>query len=178
MQKRNRWRGIILEVNGQTIEEWLGADQAKAPKELLAEYTHAVVEAAKVRVETAAEKFAKRPKKEREAAHARADKLTTWEVRPSFKLLPNSIWATKCPACQSKSFLAGVKYAEEVSEEQDEEYQDEETVDIFFVAEEFQCPSCGLHLDSRDEISAANLEVEHTETETRQREYEPDYGND
>jgi hypothetical protein len=71
-----------------------------------------------------------------------------------------------------------VKYAEEVSEEPDEEYQDEETVDVFLVAEEFQCPSCGLHLDSRDEIGAAKLEVEHTETETRQREYEPDYGND
>jgi len=169
---------VILEINGQTVEGWLGADQAKAPKELLAEYTHAIVEAAKVRVETATEEFAKRPRKEREAAHAQADKLTPREVRRSFELLEDSIWATKCPACQSKAFLAGVKYAEEVSEEQEEEYQDEETVDVSFVAEEFQCPSCGLHLDSREEIAAANLEVEHTETETRQREYEPDYGND
>jgi hypothetical protein len=144
----------------------------------LAEYTHAVVEAAKVRVETAADEFANRPKKDRDAAYALADRLTTWEARRSFKLSADSIWETKCPACQSKSFLAGVKYAEEVSEEQDEEYPEEETVNVFLVAEEFQCPSCGLHLDSRDEIDAADLEVEHTETETRQREYEPDYGND
>lgn len=169
---------IILEIKGQGIEEWLGAHEAKAPKELLSEYAHAVGEAAKVRVETAAEEFASRPKKERDAAHAQADGLTPWEVRRSFRLVSDSIWETICPACQSKSFLAGVKYTEELSAEQDEEDPEEETVDVFFVAEEFRCPSCRLHLDSRDEIAAAGLEVEHTETETRRREYEPDYGND
>jgi len=51
-------------------------------------------------------------------------------------------------------------------------------VDIFFVAEEFLCPSCNLRLDSREAIEAAGLEVETVETEARQREYEPDYGND
>lgn len=51
-------------------------------------------------------------------------------------------------------------------------------MDVFLAAEEFQCPCCGLRLDSRDEIEAGGLDVEHTEVVTRQREYEPDYGND
>jgi hypothetical protein len=63
---------IILEAGDSSIEAWLGADKAKAPKALLAEYSHATKEAAKIRVETAASAFAARPKKEREEAHALA----------------------------------------------------------------------------------------------------------
>ena len=83
----------------------------------------------------------------------------------------------QCPACKSRSFLAGVKYNEEASDEEPGE-PDEELVDIFFVAEEFLCPSCNLRLDSREAIEAVGLEVETVEREARQREYEPDYGND
>jgi hypothetical protein len=168
---------IILETIDSSIEAWLGADKAKAPKELLVEYAHAIEEAAKIRVQTAAEAFAALPKKEREEALSRAAALDTWTVRRSFRLMPDGIWDTECPACGSRSFLAGVKYNEEVSED-DDESSDEETVEVDYVAEEFVCPSCGLHLDSRDAIAAAELAVEHTETETRQRQYEPDYGND
>jgi len=168
---------IILEASNSSIESWLGADRAKAPKELLAEYTHVTEEAAKVRVQTAGEAFAERPKKDREEALAKAAALDTWTVRRSFQLMADAIWDAKCPACGSRSFLAGVKYNEEASEEDDEE-SDEETVEVYYVAEEFVCPSCGLHLDSRDAIAAVGLTDDHTETETRQRQYEPDYGND
>jgi hypothetical protein len=136
------------------------------------------VESAKVRIETSAEQFNALPKKDREAAHKRAAALSTWEARRSFRLMADSIWEATCPACGSNAFLAGVKYAEEVSEDQDEEDAFEETVEISYFAEEFQCPSCGLHLDNRDEIEAADLDTEHMETENRQREFEPDYGND
>jgi hypothetical protein len=33
---------IILETSGLKIESWLGADQAKAPTELLLEFNHAI----------------------------------------------------------------------------------------------------------------------------------------
>ena len=170
---------IILEACESSIETWLGADKAKAPKELLAEYTHAIEQAAKIRVETAAEAFNARQKKDREEALARAAAIDIWTMRRSFSLEADSVWETECPACKSRSFLAGVKYDEEVSEddnEQDDPF--EELVDVSYVAEEFLCPSCNLHLDNRDTIEAAGLDVDHIETETRQREYEPDYGND
>jgi hypothetical protein len=168
---------MILEVNHSSIESWLGADKAKAPKELLAEYTHATEQAAKIRVETAAEAFLARPKKDRDEAYAKAAAMDPWNMRRIFRLLADDIWETQCPACKSRSFLAGVKYNEEVSEA-DGEYPDEESVDIFYVAEEFLCPSCNMHLDSREAIEAVELDVDHVETEIRQREYEPDYGND
>ena len=168
---------IILEACDQTIVSWLGADQARAPKELLSEYVHAVEETAKVRVETAAELFASWGKKAREEAHAKADALTSWEMRRNFRLVADKIWETRCPACKAKAFLAGVKYNEEPSEEESEEY-DEEMVDVFYVAEEFERPSCHLHLDSRDAIAATGVDVDHVETEARQREYEPEYLNE
>ncbi len=53
----------------------------------------------------------------------------------------------------------------------------EEEVEKTYGAEEFRCPTCDLHLDSRDEIEAAGLDPDQTEVETREREFEPDYGN-
>jgi len=169
---------IILEACDSSVEAWLGADKAKAPKALLAEFVHAIEEAAKVRVQTAAEAFNELKTKERELARARAEGVDIWAMRPRFRLSADHIWEAKCPACASRSFLAGVKYDEEISDENDDEDPFEERVDVSYVAEEFQCPACGLQLDSRDAIEAVGLQVDHIETETRQREYEPDYGND
>lgn len=169
---------IILEAGDASLESWLGVDKAKAPKALLAEYTHAIEQAAKIRVETAASAFVARPKKEREEAHARAGAIDVWNMRRSFRQHADDVWQAECPACKSRSFLAGIKYDEEVSEDDNDDDPYEELVDVSYVAEEFLCPSCNLHLESRDAIAAAGLDVDHVETETRQREYEPDYGND
>ena len=168
---------IILQTMDRTIEAWIGADQARAPKELLEHYKHALAEAAKIRVETAAESFKKLSKTEREAAHARAKRMSRWDVRAAFSLLGALIWNVTCPACTSRAFVAGIAVYEEISEEEDPD-TGEETVDITLAAEEFHCPSCELHLSSRDEIGAVGLDTEQVITETRQREYEPDYGND
>lgn len=168
---------IILQSMNETIESWLGADQSVAPKELKDEYVHAISEAAKIRVETAGEAFKELPKKEREAAHALAGRMSMWDARKSFKFSGATIWEDKCPACDSRAFIAGYPLYEEESDEFDPE-TGEETVNITLAAEEFDCPSCRLHLTSRDEIEAVHLDIEHTVSETRQREYEEDYGND
>jgi hypothetical protein len=169
---------IILETSESSLESWLGADKAKAPKELLTQYMHAMTQAAKIRVETAAGSFNARAKKEREEAHAKAAAIPIWAMRPSFTQHADHIWDAECPACKSRSFLAGIKYDEEVSEDDNEDDPFEELVDVSYVAEEFLCPSCGLHLDSRDAVGAAGLDFNYVETEARQREHEPDYGND
>jgi hypothetical protein len=95
-----------------------------------------------------------------------------------FKVVSSHMWETECPACESKAFLAGTIYSEEISEEQDDDNPDDEYVEISYVAEEFRCPSRDLILDNRDQIEAAELEVERMEMEVRQREYEPEYGNE
>lgn len=168
---------IILEAGGHTIENWLGANEAKAPKQLLKEFTHAIVESAKIKVETAAEAFNKRSKKEREEALTNSRKLQPREVRPLFDLLSDSLWATECPACSAKAFLAGVESYKEPADDHDGEPW-EETVNVHYAAEELHCPTCQLHLDNRDAIEAVDLDIEHVQQDIRQREYEPDYGND
>ncbi|MCK1582427.1 hypothetical protein IVB03_23390 [Bradyrhizobium sp. 168] len=167
---------VILDIHGKDIEVWLGIDPAKAPKQLMADYTHAIEEAAKIRVETAADQFAKLTKAERNAAQAHAKGADPLDMRRSFKMFAEKVWAIECPACKSNAFLAGVCYGEEASDDDNDPF--EELVVVLYVAEEFYCPACGLRLGSREEIEAVDLDVEHTETEARQREYEPDYGND
>lgn len=168
---------VILQSMDSNVENWLGADHSRAPKELLEEYTHALREAAKVRVETAADAFKELPKKEREDAHSRAKRMSHWDVRAAFRYHWSMILDETCPACKSRAFIAAVTIYEEISEEEDPD-TGEELVDVTLGAEEFHCPSCELHLNSREEIEAVEMDVERTVMETRQREYEPDYGND
>jgi hypothetical protein len=94
-----------------------------------------------------------------------------------FKLVADGKWKTTCPACTSNAFLAGMEFDEEVMEETPGDEGWEEQVQKNYGAEEFRCPTCDLHLDSRQEIEAARVEADHSEVETRVREYEPDYGN-
>ena len=168
---------IILESCNSTIEEWLGADKAQAPKAIISEYTHAIKASAKVKVEEAREAFMARTRKEREELQAKAAALDTWQMTRSFNDYVDEVWTTKCPACRSNSFVGGMKYHEEVSDDgEDDPF--EETVNAFYAAEEFRCPACQLVLDNRDSIGAVGLSIDYDTTETRQREYEPDYGND
>jgi hypothetical protein len=168
---------IVLEAMGSSLESWLGANEAKAPKALLTEYTLALREMAKVKVETAAEEFRTKKTREQKELQAKAAALEPWDVRRSFKLRADGIWDVKCPACASKAFVAGVQYYGAVADEHDgEDY--EETIDVAYLAEELHCPACQLHLENRESIEAVGIEVDHEEQEIRQREYEPDYGND
>jgi hypothetical protein len=54
---------LILERTNSSLEEWLGADQSKAPRELLAHARRALIDAALVRIERAKAQFLKRKKR-------------------------------------------------------------------------------------------------------------------
>lgn len=168
---------IILDILSSSLEEWLGADMARAPKEVVNEAEVAAVHAAKERVDQAEEHFKKRRKKDRDSAIN--DSMTKYAYHyPSlFKWVGDHEWEVECPACTSQAFLAGASYGEEVLDEEFSEESWEEEVEKYYGAEEFRCPVCDLHLDSRAEIEAVGIDPDHVETETREREYEPDYGN-
>ncbi len=183
--KLHAWEGrywhaaqLILNLMGSSLEEWLGADQAKAPKEILAHAKQALIDAALVRVEQAKTQFLERKKKEREDALASSWTKESYHYQGLFRLVADEEWGAACPACGGKAFMAGIQVEEVVSEDTDSEYGMEETVDKHYVAEEFRCPVCDLHLASQDEIEAAGLEIEHIETEVRERRYEEEYNNE
>jgi hypothetical protein len=166
---------VILDILSSSLDEWLGADQARAPKEIVKQAMEAAVHAAKIRVQHAKEEFEKRPKKDREQALKESRSKQTYHYPELFNLMADHEWAVECPACTGRAFLAGISFGEEVipAEPSDEDEQ----VEKYYGAEELRCPVCDLHLDSRAEIEAAGIDADHTETELREREYEPDYGN-
>ena len=166
--------GVLLK---SSLEEWIGADRAKASRELVKAAAEVTIQAAQQRVEQAKEHFMDRPKKEREEALRLSRTKHAYHYPDIFNLSHDSDVDTVCPACSGRAFLAGFETGEQVLEPDPGEEWEEEEVDKFYSAEEFQCPTCGLHLDSRQEIEAADVIPDWEKRTTRTREYEPDYGN-
>lgn len=173
------WRAaqVILESMASSLEEWLGADEAKAPMKIIKHARDAAVAAALQRLKHAREDFLGRPKKERDTVLAQAEVKEAYHYRVLFKVDLDHEWESRCPACGGKAFLTGVLVSEETTET-DDPYEWEEWVEQQYSAEEFHCPVCELKLYSLDEIVAAKLEPKLTIKEQREREYEPEYGND
>jgi hypothetical protein len=133
--KLNAWEGrywhaaqLILDRMGSSLEEWLGADRAKAPKELLAHARQVLIDAALVRIERAKEQFLSRKKKERDAALESSWTKQSYYYPGLFRLVADADWEAKCPACGGKAYMAGILFQEVVSDESVDEYGEEEAV--------------------------------------------------
>ena len=74
--------------------------------------------------------------------------------------------------------MAGIQLGEEVVDTFQDDGRTWESVEKDFSAEQFRCPVCDLFLDGLTDIESANLEVSHQETDEREMEYEPEYGNE
>ncbi|WP_020590590.1 hypothetical protein [Kiloniella laminariae] len=167
----------ILKQMGSSLERWLGAADAAAPRQLLDQAAEALKAAIKLRVEAAEKKFQTLKKAERERLLIDSERQESQHQTGLFKGVYDEIWESNCPACKSRSFMTGEQTGEDISEEHDE-YAIWEIVDREFVGEEFCCPTCELKLIGSDEIEAAGLEYIYEDQQEREMEYEPDYGND
>jgi hypothetical protein len=167
----------ILRQMDSSLEHWLGAADAKAPRQLLDEAAKALKAAVKLRIEAATEEFAALKKAERKRLTMEADLWEPQHQKTVFKRSYDKIWTARCPSCGCRAFMAGGQTGEEISEERDEDAI-WEVVDREFVGEEFCCPTCDLTLVGGDEIDAAGLSSLHEDRQEREMEYEPDYGND
>lgn len=167
----------ILSQMGSSLEKWLGAAEATAPRQLLDEAGRALKAAVALRVEAARERFGLLKRTERDRLTAEAELRPPREQAGLFKDKYDEIWVEICPACGCRSFMTGEQAGEEISEEQDEGAI-WEIVDREFIGEEFRCPACELSLTGSDEICAAGLSHIHEDQQEREMEYEPDYGND
>lgn len=167
---------LILEMMDLTLEEWLGAGQAKAPKNLVKHAQEATIKAAKVRFDDAKIRFSnlKDKKKKQESVEGKEP----FHFRNLFSFIFDREWTISCPSCGSNAFMAGSKYEEVVLDNYDPENPYEEDVERYYSGEQFKCLVCELQLNSREEIEAIGLDADHTEIETRERVFEPDYGND
>ncbi|MER9953919.1 hypothetical protein NKJ52_03635 [Mesorhizobium australicum] len=167
----------ILHQMGASLEQWLGAVDAKSPRQLLDEAAQALKSAVKLRVEAAKEQFEALKKAERERLAVDAMLRQPRHQAELFKDSYDEIWAESCPACKCRAFITGEQTGEDISEEQDEGVI-WEIVDREFVGEEFRCPTCDLTLTGSAEIEAAGLDDIYEDRQEREMEHEPDYGND
>ena len=168
----------ILETMNMTLEEWLGASKAKAPKKLIKRAHEAIFKAAQIKLKDAKENFSKLNRREQENKFAVTKGKSAFHFSKLFSLMADEEWNVTCPACGANAFMAGMQYEEIVRDDYDAENPWEEDVERYYSGEEFRCLSCELRLNSREEIEAVELEADHQEIETREREFEPDYGND
>ena len=178
--ERQYWHAarLILEMSESSLDEWLGADQAQAPKEIVEQAREATSHAVQIRLQYAANDFEKQKKSIREEALALAEIKSAYNYQGLFSLSGDLEWESICPVCSGKAFMSGMQYGEEIVETDLHEGALWEIVEKEFVAEEFHCPVCKLYLRSQAEIEAAGLVTEHTDADEREVEYEPDYGND
>lgn len=168
----------ILETMNLSLEEWLGADKAKAPKKLIEHARDVTRKAAQVKLNDAKDGFFRLKKKEKERKLQLTEGKSAFHFPNLFSLVADTEWPVKCPACGANAFMAGMQYEEIVLDNYDPEEPWLEDVERYYSGEEFRCLSCDLCLNSREEIEAVGLGSEFQEIDTREREYEPDYGND
>ncbi len=185
--EREFWGAVelILKMQGESLETWLGASNSQAPMKLIQQATEATEWAVKNRIN--------RHKDDFEAKFSSESKRVQERTKATSALFSCKNWdaeeRSECPACGSLGFVAGNFWDEEIVEsEEADHFQDErgewhsipgsETVEKTFRTEYFECPICALKLESTKEIAAGNLEVEFSIKEVREREFEPDYGND
>lgn len=171
---------VILSAQSESLEEWLGADAADAPKALLAHARQAIQSAVASRIELHRTEFLAKHKSKRQqdAARANRDALTSEGLSKWRKFGLAHIAATTCPACGAVAGLACELWSEEVTDFYDPTSPYLEEVERTYLPEWLYCGCCGLEFFSRSELEAANLDTEIVEREARERVDEPEYGND
>jgi hypothetical protein len=180
--ERECWYAVSMVLRAQhlDLETWLGAEEAAAPKEVLAAAQHAVTQAVAQRIQRSKEQFVATYKVARKRAEviAATAEIRLWQHYKEFSLHIDGYERQKCPACDATGILGGVLWSEEISEEQDENDPSVEYVDKTYVSEEFRCFTCGFTARGRRESLAAGMPEEFYETDTRERKFEPEYDNE
>lgn len=169
---------LILSQAESSLDEWLGADTAKAPKTVLKHALSARKDAARERIRSCKLTFEALKPSEQKLALAQGAAGTELQHAGLFSLLSDLLWDEKCPACGGKAYLAGIQTGEEITQDGDGYSAAWENVETTYSPEQFRCPVCSLSLEGYDELEVADLEFDHTTVEAREFEYEPEYGND
>lgn len=171
---------VILEIQRKGLEQWLGAEDAKAPQRILSDAKAAIQMAVQTRIAHAREDFegAHKNKDERVKYIKEHECSRVYEHWKEFDQNMEGFQLNDCPSCGAKGILGGVLWYEEISDESDADDPFVEYIEKTYSAEEFLCKVCGLHLVGSKEIEASPLTEEFYEKEEREREFEQDYGND
>ncbi|MGH6880050.1 MAG: hypothetical protein ACREFM_03965 [Hypericibacter sp.] len=180
--EKEYWGAIetILGMQGESLESWLGIQDAKAPKAIVSRAVTAMEWAVKNRVTRCKEDFENKNSDpiKRKLLIERSSSLSFQDFAKRFNVDVESFEREGCVACKAAGFLAGVLWSEEIVSVEDDDDTMMEYTDETYTAEEFYCPTCDLHLFGNREVKAADLPREFVVRVERERDYGPDYGND
>jgi hypothetical protein len=191
--ERQFWGAIetVLEMQGENLESWLGAENSKAPAKIVAHAAAAREWMVKDRIARSKQDFEgkyQNPKVRQEKIEE-SKKLKRVDLPLNWLFGFDSCERVNCPACGSEGYMAGTLWNEEITEDDPgwSGYDDHgewfgelptERVEKTFTVEEFKCVVCSLSLSGTKEIAAADLPEDFVQIEKREREFEEDYGND
>ncbi len=171
---------LLLEMQGKTLDSWLGADAAQAPSELVTQANQAKELEINDRIMRAGEEFHDRNKssKQKQQAFEAAANVRWWELAPYKSVAYDADDSHQCPACNGPGILMGYEWSEEVVDQYpgDEEYL--ELVETAYLVEDFYCPACKLQLFGATEVDYAGLPETFEMQEERTREYMEEYNNE
>jgi uncharacterized cysteine cluster protein YcgN (CxxCxxCC family) len=169
---------MLLEVQGKTLDDWLGKEIAAEAKEEMKKAPAIPVVEKKLKIHKA--KFEKMfPTASDQEKVRSSTSFNLLVFMPYRKEVDADSWdAAKCPACGCEGGVAGEKWHEEIVKGEITEEPWLETVDSIYVTSAFRCVVCGLKLDGRDELEVAGMIEQFVHSDIREPDYEPDYGND
>lgn len=162
---------VLGESMGKTLVDFLGAAVGASAEQVVAAFLNAQEKTVKDKVSAHKNAFESLLPEERaklaEEAERRTAMLRLGSVRRA------------CPACGSSGVLTGglIKELEPVYDE------GELLIDLEYLANEFRCFACGLHLSTIDEVGLAGVDLRFTVTtatslhERFQPEFDDDYEN-
>lgn len=174
------WRisTVILRMQDKSLVEWLGTQRAEAANKQLRQED--VVNSVVLKLTIHKNKFLSQHDTREKVEHAKIlAAMFQANGGKQFKHLSADAFENiECPACHNTGVLSGKEWDAEYTGEADDDEPWMELVQISYSTVGFSCAACELELVGRDELDAADLDSEFLVTETRQMDYEPDYGND
>jgi hypothetical protein len=160
---------IFLEYHGESLEAWVGKEEAQRIQSLLEEKTTLL----KNKIDARIALYIKKSQSNTKSIAGTGNDDST----------ADAVENTKCPACSEGANLLGFDPDTEVLNtvyERDPDFGLDayEVVKYTYAVFGFQCPSCGLAFDGQDELEAAGLPLSFERQDTREACYEEEYGDE
>lgn len=179
------WRAaeVILGIRQKALSDWVGDEEAKSAKVVIADSSKVLQEAVRTRIARC-----KRDFDERYPAGSLDRRMLVEALQKAIfplgelELRRNADGNERqpCPACSSPAWVFGSEFDRHRRpvEYDSGSYMWTQLVDKVYVTTDFKCGACGLMLSGAPELEITDLPSEFVVTEDVEPEFEQEYGND
>lgn len=177
------WRvaQIILEIRNESLEDWVGFEEATSALKLIQNSSKVLEEAVLARIRRCKAAYEESyPEDSLARRQVLAESARTyWPAAMHTQVQAfDGYDKQKCPACGAAGWIFGSEAGKHRGEQEwDEEAGWLQWEHTAFNTEEFGCGFCGLRLAGRQELDIAALPEEFTKSELAEADYEEEYGN-